>query len=223
MLNLRPLRFVKSVKGDIPLPFAGQFFIYWLVPSPYAPHRLYHPFLGSDDLLRLVVVRRQTEPIREHIADRDLPEFSSFAKDGQNMPLPDFVKKYDLAHLFSNRVYRMVGTCAFVVDYPEPDVEVRNPETRERVASENARIRADRKANGKAEKLLALTFKLSNREASEVVYIAYMFDGKEGAARYAAAAKGDPLLEPMPRAEFKTNLGRRLYEAARAELGEALE
>lgn len=220
-LGLRPLRMVKAFKGDVGVPEKGLFYIYWVghedvLPGKPSP-QFYRPSLLPDDSMYLVLISRQREPIRERIANRYTPEFLTFVQDGQEMEVAEFKAKYNLDSLFSNRVYRLAGRCAFVVDYPEPVIEAQ-PDRREAVDYENSRIRAERKANPST--LSRSHFRLSNREVSEIVYISYLLGGKDGTARYADVAKDSPLLEPVETGKFKTNLGRRLAEATGVSKGD---
>jgi hypothetical protein len=161
--------------------------------------------------MRLVILEKQHEPLKERMGNRHTAEFTPFFEDGMKMETAVFLDKYSLQSVFSNRVCRLVGSCAFVVEYPEPVIEPR-PDVRYDVEYFNQCVRAERAKN--PDWRFKDKFILSNREASEIVFIAYLLDGKDGATKYAEAAKGDPLLLPIDKPDFQTELGRRLYAAA---------
>jgi|GEM_PF-3517017 len=61
---------------------------------------------------------------------------------------------------------------------------------------------------------LAGLIHLSHQEVSEIVYLAYLYEDKGGgAAKYAEAVRQSRILQPMPKAEFKTLIGQRLHAA----------
>ena len=229
-LDLRKMRLLRILKG-LPLakyneviylytPFDKEWFIMSEVRSG-RPHRAeppYRPLFLSDDLMRLVLMRRQIEPLKERIlkSDRD-PRLKPFLEDASElvsgkMTAANFMSKYDLTDNFSNKVYSVIEGCVFQVDYPAPVME----ETElMRMNKQNLQLTKARVTDSKK---MTRLIHLTPREASEIIFIAYQLEGKKGFDQYAAVAKGDPLLEPMEPAEFKTTIGKQLFEVMKPEI-----
>ena len=175
---------------------------YWVRP-PYFP-----TINPKDDLTRLVLLTRQTAPLKDRIIPRNNwgARFKMIYDDAKNMDETEFMEKYDLTAVFSNQVYRVVEGCIFHVDLsvhelPETELEKTHPEV---VAADRARLPFHQQRSG--------LIHLSSEEVSEIVYIACLLDG--GAGQYAEASKRAPeLLLPVEKPEFKTAIGKRVHAA----------
>ena len=157
----------------------------------------YHPDMTPDGKCRLVFVRPQCEPLKDRVwnissmvsydtVDQD----NQFVEDGHTLPAAEFMAKYNLSQVFSSSVYSITPGCMFIVDHPE-----------------------FQSVDEKAKKNSSNMF-LSPQEVSEIVYLAYLHeDAQGGAAKYAESVKRSKILQPMPKAEFKTLIGQKLHAA----------
>ena len=228
-LDLEDLRLLRMLRGTTSISYNELFYLY----CPFSPfdksrrtlleNRVvrsppYCPFIRSDDAVRFIFIKRQTEPLPERLWGNNerWPELKAFEKDakdfaGMKISAEAFMSKYGIAEIFSNQVYTIAEGCVFRVDYPVPEMETTfimrlngHPVSKSTIAE--------------IQKLSGL-ITLSAREVSEIVFIAYLQDGEDGIARYAEIAKADPLLVPMTKPEFQTELGKRLYAAVTAPPG----
>ena len=230
VLNLWSIRFSVILKGRNSLPPYSVGYIY--KPDLYVPGLLPHvyesrpsgrdlraegywvrpPYFPTinpkDDLTRLILLTRQTAPLKDRIIPRNNwgARFKMIYEDATNMEATAFMGKYDLTAVFSNKVYSVVEGCIFHVDLPVPEL----PETElkkahpEVVAADKARLPFHQQRSG--------LIHLSPEEVSEIVYIACLLD--VGAGQYAEASKRAPeLLLPVEKPEFKTAIGKRVHAA----------
>lgn len=175
---------------------------YWVRP-PYFP-----TINPKDDLTRLVLLTRQTAPLKDRIIPRNNwgARFKMIYEDATNMEATAFMEKYDLTAVFSNQVYSVVEGCIFHVDLPVPEL----PEPI--LIKENAAMLAADKARLPFHQQRSGLIHLSPEEVSEIVYIACLLD--VGAGQYAEASKRAPeLLLPVEKPEFKTAIGKRVHAA----------
>jgi len=157
----------------------------------------YLPNMRSDGKCYLVFVSPQREPLKDQVwnvssrvsydtVDRD----NRFVEDAHTLPPTEFMAKYNLTQVFSNSVYSITPGCMFLVDYPGfKPVDEKIVDNRDYIF-------------------------LSQQEVSEIVYLAYLEEDKKGgAATYAEAVRQSRILQPIPKAEFKTLIGQRLHAA----------
>ena len=129
---------------------------------------------------------------------------------------PDFMRKYHLESVFSNRVYRVMDECVFHVDYPVPDL----PETESMKLNRHI-TDVWKKRSEEAVYTTENTglIHLSPEEISEIVYIAYRMDKNSGGhkAYMEACAREPKVLLPMDEKKpvFKTAIGIALRDALR--------
>lgn len=225
-LGLQTVRFIGKVKGDIHVSPLEAFYLYandyYKRFSPLVENEIPNPcyyeplFLGAN-MMTLAFMKHQPEPIKERVAIKGrFPNLESIAEDAKKMEGKKFLTKYNLSGVFSNKVYKLVEGCIFHIDYPEPVMaenetirmnDKMNNQTPERVKAHLAELR---KSSG--------FIHLSSREVSEIVFIAYLLEGDKGVAHYAAARKDVALLEPVEEMTFKTNIGKKLFEALKTEI-----
>jgi len=175
---------------------------YWVRP-PYFP-----TINPKDDLTRLILLTRQTAPLKDRIIPRNNwgARFKMIYEDATNMEATAFMGKYDLTAVFSNQVYSVVEGCIFHVTLPVPEL----PEPT--LIKENAAMLAADKARVSFFQQNSGLIHLSPEEVSEIVYIACLLD--VGAGQYAEARKRAPeLLLPVEKPEFRTAIGRRVHAA----------
>ena len=121
--------------------------------------------------------------------------------DVMKMSSDELMRALKLESVFSNRVYRLNEGGVFQVDYDVPQLKGRVLRKEAQKCLEYAK-----EANNSL-------MHLSADEVSEIVYLAYAADGDSDGTRYAAAAQRCPkLLKPF-KPPFKTEIGRRVYEA----------
>ena len=219
-LGLTLLRFIKMLKGTANVATNEIIYIYepynkeWHIrsdPRHGSPNRPppYRPLFLAEDLMRLVLMKHQMEPIRDRFCDgwqKREPEIKPFVADALNMDNgKEFLAKYNLTTTFSNKVYRVMEGCVFRVDYPVPDM----PETElMRMNRQNAALM---KARVPYLQKMTNLVSLTKREVSEIVLLAYLLEGEKGRSQYAAMIKDNLLLEPMTELVFKTGIGRKLF------------
>ena len=200
-LSLGIVRPVEFLKGSISARIRGCALFY---PPDYNPNRRrtappihYHPAIHHDpEICRLAFVRPQREPLKDRVRDprpntsNDLDRDTQFVSDARTLPSAEFLAKYNLAQVFATSVYNITQGCLFFVDHPEFQP-------------------VDEKAKKNSSNMF-----LSPQEVSEIVYLAYLHeDVQGGAAKYAEAVRQSRILQPMPKAEFKTLIGQRLHAA----------
>jgi len=221
LLNLKKVRCVKKMKGHIAITNNIEWvYIYqplneeWLFQrevSSSRQHRVfppYFPLIMSDDQMKLVLMKPQKSPLREHIEKEPHDDRAKrFVEDEREMVASEFLAKYNLSTFFLYNTYLVKEGCVFEIEYSAPALE----ETKGTRLNKDV-IAGIRKRISDKQKFADLIH-LTPREVSEIVYISYLLGGKDGAARYADVAKDSPLLEPVETGKFKTNLGRRLAEA----------
>ena len=139
----------------------------------------------------LVFAHSQREPLTQWINNfMRSDDNEQIAKDARALPPDEFWTKYKLWQVFSNGVYETTYGCLFLVEHPMFE----KPDEKEKEGRSN------------------LFF--SSREVSEIVYLAYLYEDKGGgAAKYAEAVRQSRILQPMPKAEFKTLIGQKLHAA----------
>ncbi len=197
-------------------------------PAPLAkgsPNRApdYCPSLRSGDLSRIVFIQKQQSYLKEYFRDfffeweRDSPEYD----DAMALSEAEFMRKYHLESVFSNRVYRVMDECVFHVDYPVPDL----PETESMKLNRHI-TDVWKKRSEEAVYTTANTglIHLSPEEISEIVYIAYRMDKNSGGhkAYMEACAREPKVLLPMDEKKpvFKTAIGIALRDALREKAAE---
>lgn len=226
-LGLWTVRFLGKLRGSINVGLNEPIFIYKSknnkVPEiqdrETPPPRPYLPLFTSDDLTRLTFVKRQFEPIKDSIATGTrYIEWKPFAHDALKLRGSEFIAKYKIEDVFSNRVYKVVDGCVFHVDYPPPvmadtntmimenKMDKRDPEF---VKTHFLRIQEYTKLS---------IIHLSKREVSEIVLIAYLLEGKKGVEQYSMARKDNVLLEPMEDLTLKTGIGKKLFASLKSDI-----
>jgi len=218
-LGLSPMRFVSMLKGQ-----AGSLSCNDLIFA-YVPDRTelltlsdprsgvnlpppYRPLFLADDLVRLVFLKHQREPVRTRVAksDRD-PNLKPFIADAGQMDAAKFMEKYSLAEVFSNSVFRVAEGCVFRIECAVPAME----------ETDLMRLNKETLELGKAglpklqdeTGLLALT----REEVSEIVFVACLCGGDDGAVKYAEAIRSGGILQPVDGSALKTNIGKKLSRA----------
>jgi len=163
------------------------------VPIPYRPSLSIY---SNEELCRLVFVRPQREPLTKRVWNARSATSSNPARDSQfeddahTLPVSEFMAKYNLGQVFSNSVYQIAEGCMFILDHPK----FKLVDEKTKTASGNIYLAA--------------------QEVSEIVYLAYLEEDKRGgAAKYAEAVRQSQILQPMPKAEFKTLIGQKLHAA----------
>jgi hypothetical protein len=171
------------------------------------------PYFASlspgDNLMRLVFIERQMAPLRERVLEgyRNRTGMREIVENALAMSEDELMDKYNLRDVFADRVYQVVEGCVFRVDYPAPEM----PETEAmRMNAVNQKLSEARVPD--LQKMSNLVH-LSAREVSEIVFIAYMLEGDEGLAQYAAISRSSPILLPIAEPIFKTEIGKKLFEA----------
>jgi hypothetical protein len=214
-------RLVTILKGD---PGLGDYeVIYFYVPERVAPGRPrprtrhsvsppYHPaFSFFDNLTRLVLMNRETSILKERILpgySKRTKQMKEFIEDTFSMDTEDLMDKHKLRDVFSYRVFRLIDGCMFHVEWPVPDL----PETKLMSMNwDNWQLTKAQTPEVQEWSKKSLMH-LSDREVSEIVFIAYMLEGDEGIAKYSEAARSQNLLLPMTEPVFKTEIGSKLFE-----------
>jgi hypothetical protein len=196
------------LKGDIPPENCQGVFFY---PTFYvdltATHEMmgipYAPMMMEDEMYRLVFIHPQTEHLKNRISSVKMPNMPDYDKnelfvnDARVLPADNFMKKYKLEKVFSNRVYEVTLGCMFGVDY---SLSVPAPVMRH-FREQHEQIN------------------FSRREVSEIVYIAYLLEGKDGSVKYAEAVKRSKILEPIQETTFTTQIGQKLYAKVKPNMG----
>ena len=193
---------VEFLKGSISARVNDCALLYPLLHTARADtrkgvHIYYRPDMTCDTMCRLVFVHPQLEPLKgwlfEEPSALSNPEYcEQFLMDVRTLPSAEFLAKYKLGRVFSNSVYQVTEGCMFIVDHPLVKVPDEGTKRHHRVRD----------------------IRLSHQEVSEIVYLAYLEEDKKGgAATYAEAVRQSLILQPMPKAEFKTLIGQRLHAA----------
>ena len=225
ILGFQKSRVLCILKGDA-LAANSLVYLYkpfdwnWYSRSLHRKTPLYNPPLLHDGVIRLMFVTRQTEPLKDRRwtslefdpTIKALFRDDTLAMEEGRMSPQEYMEKHGLAAVFSNRVYRVEEGSTFQVDYPAPTMAPTSFELQE---AELAKAREQSMQLG----FLPRPVRLSAREASEIVFIAYLQDGKDGITRYVEVAKDDPFLVPMTEPKFQTELGKRFYAAITAPPG----
>ena len=224
-MDMDKARLVHILKGSPPLKdYANMLiYLYWFDhhagvvainegKTPYPT--LYEPMYRGRDIIMLVFVRKQKEPLRNRIQDLFTREYLPFVEDGQTMPLHSFVEKYKLASVFSNRVYRLEDRCAFSVDYTVPPLVLPPEEKRMYTIDCGNLARQDPAKIRESAHLVHF----SHQEVSEIVHLAYLLEGKDGQRVYDKAVEGSAILLPMKQGAYTTFIGKRLYEALKKDI-----
>ncbi|MCA1809704.1 MAG: hypothetical protein LC725_09695 [Lentisphaerae bacterium] len=224
-LGLRRWRFIAMLKGFSSLKNNEVVYIY--IPERSAPGRTftwnrysppppYRPQFSCDDLMRLVFIQRQTFPLKNRILAgyREREQMTQFIDDALAMDEADLMEKYNLKDVFAHYVYQLMEGCVFQVDYPIPEMPV----------TESMRMNWDNwqltKAHTPEVQKHSNLVHLSNREISEIVFIAYMLDGEASIAKYAeACADNDQILVPISEPVFETEIGKMLFDAVSKNAG----
>lgn len=230
VFNLWASRFASVLKGRENVPPYSIGYVY--LPERYVPgllplppitrvpmekedkrlRPLYFPSLDmSDDLIRLVFLAKQTVPEKRRLLQRNNGERRQMIyDDAKSMTEIDFMDKYGLADIFSNKVYNIIEGCAFHVDYPAPLLPVTD------MMKINSGMLESSKAKLSYFQKNSRLIHLAPDEVSEIVYIAYLLDGEAGADRYAEVCKQNPnILSPMTNVKFKTLIGQKLFAKVR--------
>jgi hypothetical protein len=225
-LGLRTVRFIGGLKGAINVGRNERIYLYkpdyskWDADDETVnPPPPYDPSSSLDDLTNLTFIKRTCEPIKDRVVFKKLfSECKAFTEDAVKMKGSDFIEKYKLADVFSNQVYEVVEGCIFNIDFPSP------------VMTNTKSMRIEKQMDKRDPEFVKKHFfkiqeyskqsliHFSSREVSEIVFIAYLLEGDKGVGHYAAARKDIALLEPMEEMTFKTNIGKKLFEALKAEI-----
>lgn len=233
VLNVWASRFAVVLRGKQSIPPYSVGYLY--KPERYVPSLLpvppltreplkkdtlarppYFPSLAPDDnLIRLVFLDRQPTPLKNRLFIRQSgtgDRLNLIYDDAKTMAENDFVKKYELGDIFSNKVYNVIAGCIFQVDYPVPDL----PPTAlmklnaAMLASKNSLIPSFQKNS----RLIHLT----SDEISEIVYIACMFGDPKNGDTYTKLQERNPsILQTMAKPVFKTEIAKRLLVAIETE------
>ena len=231
-LKVKPVRFCTFVKGNERLSAGTILYLYenkyrsglvgpsirTIAPLPKGDPRRwpsYLPSLDKGDMPRLVFVKKQQKYLKDYLFKLYWVG-SPIYDDAMTLSEPDFMRKYHLESVFSNRVYRVMDECVFHVDYPVPDL----PETESMKLNRHI-TDVWKKRSEEAVYTTANTglIHLSPEEISEIVYIAYRMDKKSGGhkAYMEACAREPKVLLPMDEKKpvFKTAIGIALRDALR--------
>ncbi len=241
VLDVEPVPFYRMLKGKEPVQpdqlillyfsrwnqFSGIRSVYgddWLstgnklpnvqpkYPSGKVP--LYRPRFNDDDLPRLVFMERQLVYLKDSLIDyAGGATLERILEEARTMPEMDFMTKYNLYDVFSNRVYRVAESCMFHVDLPESEIlkEKQESTTCTGVAVSSGRAPSNSWHAQRASHLMHLT----PEEVSDIVFLAYLYSERDqGADRYKAVqARVQELLLPRSGPPFATSIGKMLNEA----------
>jgi len=218
-LDLRRVRFVETLKGVN--TYSGNEVLYFYPIRYQLAHTdqtreqitaCYEPQFIPDDFIKVLFVCQSTIPIVTRL-NNDLGHsrinmrIKTFIADAQALGKQDFLNKYGLTTICSNKVFEIQKPAIFSVAceklQPLPDTESMRS-SREQIENLRRTIPASQHLSN----LLHLT----RREVSEIVYIAYLFDGEDGSVKYVEAAMKSKILEPMAEVKFTTQIGQKLYE-----------
>jgi len=191
---------VEFLKGSISARIGGCALLYPLFHTARTDTRkgvyvYYRPDMTCDTMCRLVFVHPQLEPLDgwlfENPSALPNPEYcEQFLMDVRTLLSAEFLTKYKLGRVFSNSVYQVTEGCMFIVDHPLVKIPDEGTKRQHQVRD----------------------IRLSHQEVSEIVYLAYLEEDKGGgAATYAEMVRQSRILQPMPKAEFKTLIGQRLH------------
>ena len=180
----------------------------------------YLPFYSEDDRVRLVFGVPRKLPLPTRIGT--LERHSTFAEEYRAGSPSDFLSMNGLEDLFLDRVFQLVPKMAFLADGVSFDVDfdkdvLRGEITPERMSAywewRAEMIRAGRQSVG-----VPYLLRLTRREVSELVYLAYAYGGEaDGPAAYRAALRANPdILVPIPDGRMETELGRRVEAELKA-------
>ena len=217
-LDLRVVRHTETLKSSGGYTNAQPLYIYHLqyeappafTRIPKAPPPPYKPEFVDDDCVKLFFLRQHTIPMPTrfwHGSNDSHAE--TVIQDLKTLDGKQFLQKHGLSAVFSRRVFEILEAGLFRVDYP---VKHALPET------DSMRLNSHLFEMGKVRipdiQKLAGLIHLSYQEVSEIVYLAYLEEDKGGgAAKYAEAVRQSRILQPMPKAEFKTLIGQKLHAA----------
>ena len=231
-LKVKPVRFCTFVKGNERLSAGTILYLYenkyrsglvgpsirTIAPLPKGDPRRwpsYLPSLAKGDMPRLVFVKKQQKYLKDYLFKLYWVD-SPIYDDAMTLSEPEFMRKYHLESVFSNRVYRVMDECVFHVDYPVPDL----PETESMKLNRHI-TDVWKKRSEEAVYTTENTglIHLSPEEISEIVYIACRMDKKSGGhkAYMEACAREPKVLLPMDEKKpvFKTAIGIALRDALR--------
>jgi len=225
-LDLRRVRFVEMLKG---VNTYSENEVLYFYPIRYQlAHtgqtrdqiaKCYEPQFIPDDLIKVLFVCQSTIPIVTRL-NNDLGDarinmqIKTFIEDAQALGKQDFLNKYGLTTISSNKVFEIQKPAIFSVAC-EKLQPLSDTESMRWSRGQLENLRRTIPASQDLSNLLHL----SRREVSEIVYIAYLLDGKDGIVKYAEAAKKSKILEPMADAKFTTQIGQKLYEKVKPKVG----
>lgn len=178
----------------------------WRIKPPYDPYRTYWleefvvlMFLTPEHRLDMRRVKPDVSPWGTNTIAHVLG-----GADARKMSSAELMKRLELEHVFSNRVFRMNDGGMFQVDYPVPELE-----WRKRLMSKDEYARYVR---GQQEGATCFMH-LSSDEVSEIVWLAYRLDGD--LKGFESACRRCPkILHPVD--EVKTKIGRMVQDALMA-------
>ena len=134
-------------------------------------------------------------------------ELTKMAEDAMTLESDEFLNKYGLFEVFSNQVFRICANGIFQVDFEVADIPTATPPPP--LGPSISQIEDSiRKAREQSTDILHL----SHEEVSEIVYLAYLLEGKNGTILYEEARRQN-LAILLPVDHLQTEIGKRLYDA----------
>ena len=171
----------------------------------FPPYRIILLFARKQSTVKKEYARPFLQAKTEFINDeqRELHDIATEVQyDIDNLTDSAFISKYGLMDIFTNRVFEIAPRCVWEV-----------------MLDNSANDEDWDKEIGNRRRLHTI-LRLSSREVSEIVYLAYQLDGPSGAEGYATACGRCPELL-LPVHEITTELGRRLRDALADKLAAA--
>lgn len=208
-LGLKALRYCEQLKGRDTFT-EDRFFAYLpysVTPSLHSRKDevcYYYPVFPLADQHILIFCKKYPHLQQDKLSNINLNFIKDYISDARTLTEEEFLKKYQLHSLFTNSVYATYMPGIFEVDHP---VSVQGCATH---CSEDLTKRKIKDKSG--------LIKLSRREVSEIVYIAYLLEGKDGALKYAETVKKSKILEPIQETTFMTQIGQKLYAKVKSNM-----
>lgn len=216
-LDIKPLRFICELKGDVRLLAKDVMYIYIDIPDRHfvryddfvnaGDAYQYTPLILNDDSMWIAFVEQQVKPKVDRIkirSTRHKPDMMAFVNDAKQMNAEEFMKRYNIKDTFDECVYEVSKGCAFLIDYPSLEWE----ETKSMKMNKHLLLPMTEGAKKKRQMVVEKSVSLTREEILEIVFIAYTMDGVNGGSSSEVLSRKVSMLKNY----IETNIARKLLK-----------